>query len=160
MEIKDVIDKVSSYNLFNYLLPGFLFNTILCQTTSILEFDKLDLTYVVIIYFEGLVISRIGSIVFEELLLKYHRIKTISTSDLFKQFKNNTKLEIIFEAMNMYRTLATMSILLSFCTLYDIFVNTSFSCVRLSYTVLEFSLFILFLLSFIKQRKKVVQCLE
>jgi hypothetical protein len=160
MELKDVVDKVSSYNIYNYLLPGFLFNAILCKTTSIIECKKLEITFIVLVYFEGLVISRIGSMVIEELLLKFDLIKKICTDVLFAKFKNNSKVEFISEAMNMYRSLAAMTILLSLFTLYDITINRHFTSLGLVYTILEFLFFILFLFSFIKQRNKVLQCLK
>jgi hypothetical protein len=160
MELKDVVDKVSSYNIFNYLLPGFLFNAILCKTTHIMECKDLEMTLIVLMYFEGLIISRIGSMVIEELLLKYGLIKKINTDVLFTKFKNNSKLEVIFEAMNMYRSLASMTILLSLFTFYDITINRQYSCLGLVYTLLEFLLFVLFVFSFVKQRNKVLHCLE
>ena len=36
MQIKDIIEKLSSYNLFNYLFPGYVFTSILELTTGFL----------------------------------------------------------------------------------------------------------------------------
>jgi hypothetical protein len=160
MQIKELIDKLSSYNIFNYLLPGCLFHVILCKTTGIVACPELNVISVVFIYFEGLVVSRVGSIVIEELLWKHHKMKEINTKELLAEFQKNVKLEIIFEAMNMYRTLAAMFILLAFFSLVYIIVEAPLSISGILYIALEFILFVLFLFSFTKQRKKVLECLE
>jgi hypothetical protein len=107
-----------------------------------------------------LVIGRIESIIIEELLKKYYGLKEINTKVLIEKLKKNTKLKIIFETMNMYRTLATMSILLTLFSLYDIIVHASISITSNIYVALEFLPFVIFLVSYAKQRNKVLECLN
>jgi hypothetical protein len=159
MTLKSIIDKLSSYNLFNYLFPGFVFVILLKESTSYLSCLNFDLSTVIIIYFAGLVISRVGSLVIEGIMLKLSIIKEINTKNLFEKFRDNIKLEIIHEAMNMYRTLASMALILFLLTVLDMGVNKSITLYGMIYSLLEFAVFILFTFAFYKQRGKVLQCL-
>ena len=66
--MNDIINKISNYNLFNYLFPGILY------TASVNHFTRLQLPTdnlleaFFVCYFIGLVISRIGSLIVEPLL--------------------------------------------------------------------------------------------
>lgn len=63
----DSSDKISSYNLFNYFLPGVLFAA-LADTVTSYNFLQSDLVVgVFVYYFFGLVISRFGSLIIEPL---------------------------------------------------------------------------------------------
>jgi hypothetical protein len=157
--IKNIIDKLSSYNLFNYLFPGFLFVILLKATTRYFDCLELDFSTVVVIYFLGLVISRVGSLLIEELLMRGSIITKIDTKTLFEKYQNNIKLEIIVEAMNMYRTLAAMSIILSLLTILDMIICRSFTINGIIYSLLELLVFILFTFAFKKQRGKVMECI-
>ena len=68
--MNELLSKLSSYNLFNYLLPGVVFSiTVEAWTTySITRGDLLSDAFV--FYFAGLVISRIGSLLVEPALKK------------------------------------------------------------------------------------------
>jgi hypothetical protein len=179
MQIKDLIEKLSSYNLFNYLFPGYVFASILEITTKLLprqvELKVLDF---VIIYFVGLVISRIGSLIIEGTLLKHvvkrnkrlilvrkprdddkKLIEKIDTGKLLEAFKSSIKLEIIHEAMNMYRTLAAGSLILVFFTVADLIKNKSNIGFGAFYMIAELAISILFIFAFCKQRQKVIECL-
>ena len=160
MQIKDIIDKLSSYNLFNYLFPGFLFVIILNYTTTYSEVLPESITVleqIVLIYFSGLVLSRIGSLIIESILLKLSLIKPLNSSDYLEKSKDNHKLEIIFEAMNMYRTLASMSLVLSTLTFIKYFSHTELSSQTLIIILMELLLFALFSFAFCKQRRKVLE---
>jgi hypothetical protein len=157
--LKNIIDKLSSYNLYNYLFPGFVFTFVLKGTTGFITSLDFTVESVVIVYFSGLIISRVGSLVIEGILLKLSVIKEINTKKLFDKFKDNTKLELIYEAMNMYRTLAAMSILLCILTILDMVINMAFSLEVIGCCLLEILIFILFTFAFYKQRGKVLHCL-
>jgi hypothetical protein len=159
MVVKDILDKLSSYNLFNYLFPGAVFAILLSATTGFTGSLDFDLSTVILIYFIGLIISRIGSLVIEEILLKFNLCKLINTKLLFKKFKGNIKLEIIHEAMNMYRTLAAMSFSLAVVTLIDVVFYSGFNWDSIVWIVAEVSVSVLFICAFNKQRNKVLECL-
>lgn len=66
--MKDLLDKISSYNIFNYLLPGVVFVAIANSLTKY-NFIQEDIVIgVFLYYFIGLVISRIGSVVIEPIM--------------------------------------------------------------------------------------------
>lgn len=107
----DLVSKLSSYNLFNYLLPGVLFAAIADRLTPyrFLQDDLIAAFFVY--YFIGLVISRIGSIIIEP-IFKYFKFVTFVEYDKFVLASNNDKkIDELSEANNMYRTLCTMFIL-------------------------------------------------
>ena len=66
--MKELLDKLSSYNIFNYLLPGILFSVLASKTTE-LNLIQIDIILgVFVYYFIGLIISRIGSLIIEPIL--------------------------------------------------------------------------------------------
>lgn len=60
--MSELIQKLSSYNLFNYLLPGIVFSVLLEQMTSYSIVQKDLFVNPFLFYFIGLCISRVGSI--------------------------------------------------------------------------------------------------
>jgi hypothetical protein len=106
--MKDLLDKLSSYNLFNYLLPGTLFAAA-AEHISDYSFHRGDLiidlfTY----YFIGLVISRIGSLVVEPVLKKTGFVKFASYSAYVKASSLDEHIAILSEQNNMFRTLCAL----------------------------------------------------
>ena len=117
--MKEILEKISSYNLFNYLLPGLVFVVILNKLTdyNLVQTDLLIGLF--LYYFIGLVISRIGSIVIEPLLKKLKIIKFSEYIDFVKASALDTKIETLSEANNVYRTLCSMFSLLIIFKLLD-----------------------------------------
>jgi hypothetical protein len=66
--VKDLLDKISSYNIFNFLLPGVIFAVFVSKTTSFTLMQEDVLSGAFVYYFLGAVISRIGSLVVEPVL--------------------------------------------------------------------------------------------
>ena len=82
--MKEILDKLSSYNLFNYLLPGVLFVVIASKVTRY-GFIQDDIVIgVFLYYFIGMVISRFGSLVIEPLLnvSRFSSLQTTQNSSL------------------------------------------------------------------------------
>src|SRR5258708_3234367 len=68
--MKELLDKLDTYKLFNYLLPGVLF-VVLLDKFMIHSFTWGDLLVgAFVCYFIGLVISRFGSLFIEPFLKK------------------------------------------------------------------------------------------
>jgi len=110
--MKELLDKLSSYNLFNYLFPGILFVTIAKETTSLDLLQENIITGVFLYYFIGLVISRVGSLLIEPLLKNLSFVKFSDYSDYIKASKKDEKIDLLSEVNNMYRTLISMFVLL------------------------------------------------
>lgn len=107
------IDKLSSYNIFNYLFPGVVFCVIADGYFSIPLLQDSIITGLFLYYFVGLVISRFGSLVLEPLMKKFKLVKFSSYSDFLSAVKADPKIEVLSEANNMYRSV--LSALLILC---------------------------------------------
>ena len=79
--MKDILEKISSYNLFNYLLPGVLFVVILEKFTTYSFVQENLIVGAFVYYFAGLVISRFGSLIVEPLLRKISFLKFADYED-------------------------------------------------------------------------------
>ena len=110
--MKDLLDKLSSYNIFNYLLPGILF-AVFASKLTIYTFIQSDIVLgVFVYYFLGLVVSRFGSLVIEPMLKKICFIRFASYGDFVSASKKDDKIEVLSEVNNMYRTLCSLFVLL------------------------------------------------
>lgn len=109
----DFIDKLSSYNIFNYLFPGVLFCVVADRYFLIPLLQDSLITGLFLYYFVGLVISRFGSLVLEPIMKKLKIIKFSEYSDFLNAAKSDPKIEILSETNNMYRSV--LSVLLLLC---------------------------------------------
>jgi len=117
-DMKDIIDKISSYNLFNYLLPGAIF-VILANALTPYSFNQQDILLgVFFYYFIGLVISRFGSLVIEPILKKLMDLKSSDYRGFISESKKDPKIELLSETSNMYRTFCSMFALLVLVKFY------------------------------------------
>lgn len=110
--MSDLLDKISSYNIFNYLLPGALFAVIGDAYTHYRLIQEDLLVGVFVYYFFGLVISRVGSLLIEPLLRKVGFLKFAEYGKFVAASKSDEKLDVLSEVNNMYRTLCSLFLLL------------------------------------------------
>ena len=61
-------EKVSEYNLFNYLVPGSVFLVAWRYVSGAVPFENNLLLFLLTAYFIGMVLSRIGSLIIEPAL--------------------------------------------------------------------------------------------
>ncbi len=116
--MEKVIDKISTYNLLNYLLPGVLF-VVLAKSFLFIDLTQGDIVLdVFVYYFVGLVVSRFGSLVIETLLKKIKFLKFAKHEDFIAVSKNDPKLEVLSQENNVYRTFISMFVLLLLSKLY------------------------------------------
>jgi len=155
--MKELLDKISSYNLFNYLLPGVLFVYILDKFT-IYSFNQENLIAgAFVYYFIGLVISRFGSLIIEPTLKKVSFLKFVDYADFVSASKKDLKIEILSEVNNMYRTLCSMFILIFLLKFYEM-IEYRFSILEGSGSyILVALLLIMFLFSYKKQTKYITK---
>lgn len=117
--MKELLDKLSSYNIFNNLLPGIVF---VVFSEGFLSHSFLQDNLVVgvfLYYFIGLVISRIGSLIFEPFLKKISFVTFANYKDFVTASKVDTKLELLSEVNNMYRTFVALFATLLIARLYE-----------------------------------------
>jgi hypothetical protein len=110
--MKDILSKLSSYNLFNYLLPGIIFVVLGSELTRYSFIQQDIVTGVFLYYFIGLVVSRFGSLVIEPLLKRISFLQFVDYKDFTSASKKDDKLELLSEVNNTYRTLCAVFILL------------------------------------------------
>jgi hypothetical protein len=148
--MKDILEKISTYNIFNFIVPGALFAYIIKEITSF-DFVKADIIQsIVIFYFLGLIISRVGSLVIEPILKKIKILKFTEYKEYVIASKKDTKIELLSEVNNTYRTFVSMSIILIVAKAYDNYLNIYTKKEPLIYIFLGL-LIVIFMISYAKQ---------
>ena len=156
--LESIFNKISNYNIFNYLFSGIIFVVLIKYLDNInlyLNFSVLDLNVInlFILYFIGLTISRIGSLIIEPFYRKYI-IKFANYSDFIKVEKIDKKLNVLSEQNNIYRTFTSLFLILivfHFVKKCDLHI-----CIFLKIyykEILIIFLFILYAISYYKQIK-------
>lgn len=155
VKLKDVLAKISDYNLFNYLLPGTLYALFSKTFTNYNIIQDNLLLGLVLYYFVGMVISRIGSLVIEPLFKLIRFVKYSNYRDYVTASKLDTKIELLSEVNNTYRSLLSMIVVILVMKFYG-YLEWKFSVLKEnSALVLLISLLIIFALSYRKQTKYV-----
>jgi hypothetical protein len=155
--MNELLNKISSYNVFNYLLPGIVFAVVASEILHYTVGRRDIVTAVFLYYFVGLVISRFGSLVVEP-LLKFLRVVHFSKyNDFIAAEKKDGKLEVLSEVNNTYRTFCSLFILLLLLRLYLKFESRFPFLREWDVTVLVSLLLILFVFSYRKQTAYIIQ---
>jgi len=116
-----LLDKISSYNIFNYLLPGSVFAVAADVLTSFRFLQEDIVVGLFLYYFFGLVISRIGSLMIEPGLKAVRFINFVDYGKFVKASKGDPAIEVLSETNNMYRTLCALILVLLGVVLFDRF---------------------------------------
>lgn len=149
--MKDLLSKLSSYNLFNYLLPGIIF-VILAKELCGYSFVQQDIVLgVFLYYFIGLIISRVGSLVIEPLLIRTSFLHFAKYNDFVKASKKDEKIELLSEVNNTYRTFCSLFLILGILKLYGLVENRYTLLRDWTTVILLISFLIMFLFSYRKQ---------
>lgn len=158
--MKDLLDKLSTYNIFNYLFPGILYAVMVSSVTS---FDLIQANLIVgafVYYFFGLTISRIGSLILEPLLTRLGLIELAPYKDFVTASASDAKIELLSETNNMYRTIIAMLFVVSLTYGADIALQKYPSIVSFGAPAILIFLLLLFAASFKKQTKYIIKRIE
>lgn len=117
--MKDLLDKLTSYNIFNYLLPGVLFAAFVDGLTSLKLLQDDIVVGMFLYYFLGSVVSRVGSLLVEPILLKMKFVQYASYAAFVQAAKVDMKIELLSEQNNMYRTFIALFISVAVVAVYD-----------------------------------------
>lgn len=158
--MNELLSKLSSYNLFNYLLPGIIFVVLSSEMTSHNLIQSNLLLGMFLYYFIGLVISRFGSLVVEPLLKWIGFLKFADYKNFVLVSKKDKKLELLSEVNNSYRTLCSLFALLLLLRVYEYFESTFPPLREWNSIILIILLIIMFLLSYRKQTTYVRKRIE
>lgn len=155
--MKDLLDKLSSYNIFNYLLPGIIFVVLAEKLTSFSFVQKDIVLGVFLYYFIGLVISRIGSLFIEPILKKLKFITFAPYSGFVSASKEDAKLDTLSEVNNMYRTFCSLFMFLIILKCYEL-ISTKYPVGAGWHSeMLAIGLLALFLFAYRKQTKYITK---
>lgn len=158
--MKDLLDKLTTYNIFNYLLPGVLFVVIAKALTDYDLIQENNLLGAFLYYFVGMTVSRFGSVIIEPLLRKVKFIEFREYKDFVNASKKDAKIELLSEVNNTYRTLISMLVLLLLLKLYNVSANIFQIENSISLITLTISITTLYIFSYRKQTKFVVKRID
>lgn len=149
--MNELLGKISSYHLFNYLLPGCLFGVVATSLTQ-RPFTRPSIVLgLFLYYFYGLVISRIGSLVLEPLLRRWKFLKFAEYGEFVAACKKDPKIDELSETNNMYRTLSTLLMVLLLLQGFMLIEMRLPWLRKAEWPALVILLLIMFLLSYKKQ---------
>ncbi|MBR0492069.1 MAG: hypothetical protein IJJ82_08555 [Clostridia bacterium] len=154
--MEKIIEKMEIYHFINHFLPGAVFVAIF---NKIYENDFLDSNIIIAIieyYFIGLVLSRIGSVVFQPVLRKIKIIKHADYNNYIKASKEDEKIDILQREANQYRTYIATFAILAIIQSYICIVDNTFA----ASLILFIGLTILFIFAYKKQISFIVERVE
>lgn len=131
---KTIIEKISSYNLFNNLLPGIVFCYVVERTTQIVIKGDSFFENLFIYYFIGVLVGRISSLFVEPVLMKMKvkdkqsnvketYIKFAPYKDYVEASESNPFIKVLNESCNMYRCFISVFLLAACCKIYDSYIS-------------------------------------
>lgn len=151
--MNDLLDKLSSYNIFNYLLPGTLFAAAGSAYTSVnFTFDNLFIAGFAY-YFFGLIISRVGSLLVEPVLKSIGFLEFAEYGEYVKACRDDTSIVELSEANNMYRTLLSLFLFLGGLFLVELILSAYPATANYLRVAAFVALVLLFLFSYRKQTR-------
>ena len=158
--MNDILDKLSSYNIFNNLLPGIVF-VALAEPFLRRSFVQKDLlTGLFLYYFIGMVISRVGSLVVEPILKKISFLRFADYKDFVSAAQSDAKIEILSEVNNTYRTLCALFLSLIATRGYEAIETWLPTMKKGTPFVVVLSLLVIFLWSYRKQTSYITKRIE
>lgn len=158
--MEKLVEKISSYHLLNFIISGTIFALFIHDffEISINDFDTIE--KLILFYCIGLVISRIGSIVFEPLFIKWKIVTYAPLRDYIFAEKKDDKLIVLLEMNNLFRTIMTMLFLILLCFVGRYICNYITVSGEVIVILILCILFILFLLSYRKQTEAIRKRVE
>lgn len=141
-------EKISSYNIFNNLFPGALYVYFLERSSGLVISSEDVIKNVMLYYFVGLLLSRIGSLFIEPMIKLVRIVKFVPYNEYISACAKDAKIETLQEVANMYRTMFAMFILLwASIFLVGILNGVDYKVTKYIYLALAF----IFIISYRKQ---------
>lgn len=158
--MKEIIEKISHYNLFNYLLPGVLFAVSIEHLTNYVLIQDDIIIGLFVCYFIGLVISRVGSLVVEKVLKNARFIEFKDHKEYVEASQKDSKLDDLSEQNNVYRTIIAMLLLVALTVGYEELANQFQLFNEWKTWIVLIMLFVMFLGAYRKQTKYITVRIE
>lgn len=159
--MEKLLEKISAYQFLNYLIPGLIF---VYSIDYLGIYDLQDDNILLMMfggYFAGMVLSRIGSLIIEEYLLKWKFVEFAPYKDFKEAESKDSKITTLSTENNTYRTLlATFFVLFVTYGLSLIPCVSEFMHSKWMWLVVLALLCTLFLFSYRKQTSYVRKSVE
>ena len=158
--VAKLVEKISTYQILNYMIPG----SVLCLLLKyFVGYDLLTFSVIeniVVVYFVGMVNSRLSSLVLKPLLKKTKVINEADHKEFIIAEKEDAKLTLLSDMNNSFRSIANaMLILLLAYIIKHISVIETFVLENINWIAIV-SLLILFILSYRRQTEYVTERVE
>lgn len=109
--MNEVMSKFSSYNLFNYLVPGAALSLLLHER-RLLDLDKVDVAArLILFYVVGMTVSRAGSLIVDPVLKRARLIPRSNYADYVRACARDDKVSVLLETSNTYRTMTSACVI-------------------------------------------------
>lgn len=168
--MEELISKISSYQLFNNLAPGIVFNYMLSKVLNINILEDVSIIEKLIMcYFFGILIGRIGSLIVETGLEKTKIVSRADYKDYVSAIKVDSEIKVLSEVNAMYRNMATVFfVLLAILGIQFIFSDTAMLMIDIFKShftnnikaYISLLSFILFILAYRKQTNYITKRIE
>lgn len=154
-----LLEKVSPYNILNNIVPGAIF-VYLCRLLNV-DFFSVDSIFesFFVYYFWGMVSSRVGSLVIEQILMGLRIVKYSQKADYAMATKEDSLIEALLEVSNMYRTCAGVCLIIVIVKAYTTFLGELIPA-SISRWITIMVLLILFVASYCKQTQHITKRVE
>ena len=155
--MKAILDRLSAYSIFSYLLTGSLFVILGERLTSFSLIQRSWIVGIVLYYFIGLVISRVGSLIVKPVLERIGFVKDAPYDDYVEASKSDSRIDILSARNNLFRTLCAMVVMLIGLKVGEKVIGILPWGADVYDFIMLAGLFVLFLLSYRKQAQEVVR---
>ena len=154
--MKELTEILSSYDLFNNLLPGVVFVGVVNELTSFqIEVENIAVG-AFLCYFIGLIISRIGSLILVPFLQCTWAVHFAPYSDYIKAAKKDSKIDLLSEVNNTYRSLASLTLVIIGILLFELFTGNIEVFAAATFLISCLGIFLLLIMSHRKHTKYIV----
>lgn len=151
--MQEILQKISSYNIFNYLLPGTIFAFATEAFTDITVVQSDLLIGLFLYYFIGLVISRVGSLIVGEVLKYFGFIRFSDYKDYVLAASTDETLPALSEVNNTLRTMCSLFLFIPAIIAYEKLAQSYPTFAQIAPYVILILIFVLFLFSYRKQTR-------
>lgn len=158
--MKELLEKLSSYNVFNFLLPGVIFAVFAGEFTNYNFVHENIIIGAFIYYFLGLIISRFGSLVIQPILKKLHFIQFADYAKYKKASKSDDQIVIFSETNNMFRTFISTFFLLLVLNFFEYCESLYPVIIQWRFLGLIIVLLVVFLFAYRKQTKYITDTVK
>lgn len=153
-----IIDKIDKYNLFTNIVPGYL---LLMFNIYYLKIENLNIgEQIIISYFVGQTLSRLGSIIGQKILFKFTKEKGESYDKYIIASDKDTKIATLMQERNMCRTFCVLFVICIIEIILTKIININSIKSDIILIILLFILLVIYAISFCKYNKYVLDRIQ